>query len=260
MSTSTYTVPNPFRQQEPHYILATVHTWDRDDERNRLVLLPHDLHIYSAGELTAIPLDAIQDLRTVYRKWVGAIVAGGLIASFSMLGILFTVGAYMWLIMIFFAGMFILGVGHWGSWSIEVQTAQGGKFFSISRNQKDVAGFCKLVHRRLRARKQYQPLRVAHVVSRSDWAAQEANSHYVHPSLEKEGFIHNCEAEQVQGVLERFFTGTDDLLLLWINPELLEAKFLFEPARDVQDYFPHIFGPINKSAITEIVPVQVHVA
>lgn len=258
MTASTYSVANPFLQEQPkQHILASAYTQDAKDERNRLVLLPHELHIYAAAELTAVPLDAITDLRTVYRKWVGAIVAGGLVACFSLLGILFTVGAYMWLILTFFAGLFVLGIGHWGSWSIEVVTEKGGQYFSISRHQKEITGFCKLVHRRLRARKQYQPLRIAHIVSRSDWMAQEASSHYHHPSLDSEGFIHTCEPEQVQGVLERSFKGQDDLLLLWLKPELLEAKLLFEPANDVQDYFPHVFGPINKSAIEEIVPVAI---
>ena len=74
---------------------------------------------------------------------------------------------------------------------------------------------------------------------------------YESETLGEEGFIHCSTHEQVKGVLERYYAGRTDLLLLHINPELLQAELKFE-ASTQGDLYPHAYGKINKDAIIKI--------
>ena len=69
------------------------------------------------------------------------------------------------------------------------------------------------------------------------------------PSLKTEGFIHTCEKEQIQGVIERYYAGKKGLFLLHIDETKLSAPLKYELAPSVNEMFPHIFGMINMDAI-----------
>ena len=90
---------------------------------------------------------------------------------------------------------------------------------------------------------------IYHVTTHADWQIAKAKGSYEHISLEKEGFIHNCSLEQLEGVIERYYKGRNDLLLLHIDEALLEAELKYELAPSVNELFPHIFGPININAV-----------
>jgi len=90
---------------------------------------------------------------------------------------------------------------------------------------------------------------IYHVVSNEQWQAALAKGFYEAPSLQLEGFIHCSRQEQVQGVLERYYHGQQDLLLLHIEEDKLTAKLLDELAPSVNEYFPHVYGVINLDAV-----------
>ncbi|RYY48054.1 MAG: DUF952 domain-containing protein [Chitinophagaceae bacterium] len=90
---------------------------------------------------------------------------------------------------------------------------------------------------------------IYHVTTNAAWTAAKERGRYEHPSLEQEGFIHNCSREQLAGVLDRYYKNTGDLLLLHINEQLLEAELKYELAASVNEEFPHVFGPINMDAV-----------
>ncbi len=69
---------------------------------------------------------------------------------------------------------------------------------------------------------------IYHIVSASDWQTQSENDFYTHPSLPLEGFIHCSTSEQVIPVRNRYFKGVDNLLLLHIDPELLQSELKYE--------------------------------
>ena len=70
-------------------------------------------------------------------------------------------------------------------------------------------------------------------------------------SLYTEGFIHCSYFEQVQPTLNLYFKGVDTVILLEIDPSVLDAKLVIEPSRNGL-LFPHIYGVINKSAIVNV--------
>lgn len=94
-----------------------------------------------------------------------------------------------------------------------------------------------------------------HVVSAASWAAQSQHSLYEAASLQTEGFIHLSEKEQIAGVLERYYRGVPDLLLLHIDPSTLTAELRYEAATN-NEPFPHLYGPLNRSAIIKVEAIE----
>ncbi|HEX6180380.1 MAG TPA: DUF952 domain-containing protein [Chitinophagaceae bacterium] len=94
---------------------------------------------------------------------------------------------------------------------------------------------------------------IYHVTTATEWNEAKEKGSYEAPSLHTEGFIHCSEDHQVAGVLERYFTGKDELVKLVIDTDKLESRYVSEWSSTVQDSFPHIYGPINTSAVIEVV-------
>lgn len=75
---------------------------------------------------------------------------------------------------------------------------------------------------------------------------------YVCDSLNTEGFIHCCLKDQLAGVLARYYQEVPNLKLLTIDVSSLDAKLVYENTVGGEELFPHVYGPINMSAIVEV--------
>jgi uncharacterized protein (DUF952 family) len=93
---------------------------------------------------------------------------------------------------------------------------------------------------------------IYHVCTQADWQAAIQANEYVHASLAIEGFIHASTIAQVQGVLDRYYKGVDNLVVLHIDTLKLTHTLKYELAPSVNEYFPHIFGSINIDAVIDI--------
>lgn len=96
---------------------------------------------------------------------------------------------------------------------------------------------------------------IYHVTTKQHWAAAQEIGFFEEPSLHTEGFIHNSTEAQVAGVLERYYNGISDLILLHIEETKLTAVLKYELAPSVNEMFPHIFGPINLDAVVKITDI-----
>ncbi len=90
---------------------------------------------------------------------------------------------------------------------------------------------------------------IYHVVSQTKWQEALQQGFYEADSLALEGFIHTSKADQVAGVLERYYKGQNNLLLLHIDESLLTAPLKYELAPSVNEEFPHIYGALNIDAV-----------
>ncbi len=93
---------------------------------------------------------------------------------------------------------------------------------------------------------------IYHVVTRNNWQKALQQGFYEADSLAAEGFIHASKAEQVRGVLERYYKDQPGLLLLHINESKLTSPLQYELAPSVNEEFPHIYGPLNLDAVETI--------
>lgn len=92
---------------------------------------------------------------------------------------------------------------------------------------------------------------IYHITTKDWWAKFEGLDYYESSTLNEEKFIHLSTAEQVSGVLERYYVGQTDLVKLHIDTEMLSEELKYELATN-NEYFPHLFGGLNKSAILEV--------
>src|ERR1700712_879906 len=96
---------------------------------------------------------------------------------------------------------------------------------------------------------------IYHVITNAKWQAALSQGFYEADSLEAEGFIHTSKEGQVKGVLERYYSGQTDLLLLHIDESKLTAPLKYELAPSVNEEFPHIFGRLNTDAVIKAEPL-----
>lgn len=105
---------------------------------------------------------------------------------------------------------------------------------------------------------------IYHITSRSAWNEARERGEYRAQSLETEGFIHCSTEEQVVPVAQKFYSGQRDLLLLVIEPGLLESNLKWEPPSGGApppgvpegDLFPHVYGPINLDAVVKVFDLE----
>ena len=92
---------------------------------------------------------------------------------------------------------------------------------------------------------------IYHIVTPEVWARFKDKEFYQAESLESEGFIHCSFAEQLEKVLQRYYSGAEKVLILTIEPENLKSKLVAE-ASTGNEIYPHIYGEINVDAIVRI--------
>jgi len=92
---------------------------------------------------------------------------------------------------------------------------------------------------------------IYHIATREDWQLHQQETFYQPSAFAREGFVHCSNQNQVDGVLQRYFIGVKDLMLLHIEEGKLRSELKYEAAGN-NELFPHIYGPINKDAIVKI--------
>ncbi len=111
---------------------------------------------------------------------------------------------------------------------------------------------------------------IYHLVPADYFHRQSENSSYLPESFVAEGFIHcTSSLDTLLEVANAFFASlADDLLVLEIDPTRLTAPLKFEPptppaltdsvklASASHGLFPHIYGPLNRQAITRSFALQ----
>lgn len=95
---------------------------------------------------------------------------------------------------------------------------------------------------------------ILHISSRADWQSAQLAGNYEADSLSSQGFIHCSRPDQVLGVANSNdrFHGQDDLVLLCIDSDLVTAEIRHENLEGGDNLFPHIYGPLNLDAVTDI--------
>src|SRR5436309_544549 len=88
---------------------------------------------------------------------------------------------------------------------------------------------------------------IYHIVLPEVWAAFDIDF-YEAASLSVEGFIHCSYDGQLEGVLQRYYSGVSRVVVLEIDPERLTSRLVAEPSTGGEIY-PHIYGRINRDAI-----------
>jgi uncharacterized protein (DUF952 family) len=93
---------------------------------------------------------------------------------------------------------------------------------------------------------------IYHLVERQTWVEHSAESYVAVPG--PEGFVHCCDNRQVQTVRTSFFPPGAQVVALALDPTRLDAETRYEPgAGGENERFPHVFGPIARSAVQRVI-------
>ena len=96
---------------------------------------------------------------------------------------------------------------------------------------------------------------IYHVTTKVAWNHALERGVYEADSLKAEGFIHCSHEEQVAGVIVRYFNGQRDLVKLKIDTDKLTSRLIYEWSPSTADTFPHVYGPIDTSAVIATEPI-----
>lgn len=96
---------------------------------------------------------------------------------------------------------------------------------------------------------------IYHVTSEAEWNRYAGMEFFLPDAFEKDGFIHLSTEKQLAGVLQRYYKGREDLMLLTVDESKLEAVLKHEPSTG-NELYPHLYGELNKSAIIKIEPLS----
>ena len=92
---------------------------------------------------------------------------------------------------------------------------------------------------------------IYHLVPKAAWEIAPPGP-FRAPSLESEGFIHCSNREQVARSANKFYADELEMLVLAIDPARLSSELRDEEGRP-GELFPHIYGPIDREAIIEVI-------
>ena len=92
-------------------------------------------------------------------------------------------------------------------------------------------------------------------MSRQDWETAQDQGVYGGSEVDRrDGFIHLSASHQVRITAQKHFSGKTDLLLVSVRQEALGQSLKWEVSRGGA-LFPHIYGSLPLSAISEVVPL-----
>ena len=95
------------------------------------------------------------------------------------------------------------------------------------------------------------------IVSAVDWDSIQAAGGYDGSAVDlRDGYIHLSAADQLAGTAAKHYAGRDDLVLLDVDLTVYGAAIVWEPSRGGA-LFPHIYGDLPLSAVTEARPFTV---
>jgi uncharacterized protein (DUF952 family)/GNAT superfamily N-acetyltransferase len=102
---------------------------------------------------------------------------------------------------------------------------------------------------------------ILHLLSRKSWIEAQEVGQLIAQSVAIEGFAHCSTEHQMVDVANKYYRGTRDMVLLNIDPDKLTSPLKFEPPAHLdgspalphEPLFPHIYGPINLGAVSEVI-------
>jgi uncharacterized protein (DUF952 family) len=94
---------------------------------------------------------------------------------------------------------------------------------------------------------------IFHIFEKARWAEAQARGEYFPEAFEKEGFIHFSSKHQLKATAERYYKGQAGLGVLKVEVGRLKAPLRYENLTGGEELFPHLYGPLNLDAVTQIV-------
>jgi len=233
-------------------LIAFCYLQSQGDERNKCLLFEQELKVIKDGRAHQFPLEDSIGFYFSRRKWMLPLIIGSILFCLSLLFI-FRNLINPWIsLTIIVLSLYSIYIGWEGSPVLEVRSGGVTNLVPIRRVSVNLKGFLRFVESYQKNYLQGQAgLNIYHMVFKNDWVAQEDHDFYKNESLEKEGFIHCSMKDQVLPTYRRHFGKERDMVMLSIDPLLVNCEIKYEKSMTSGQLFPHIYGPIEKKAVTD---------
>lgn len=235
--------------------LFSAHIKNGGDSRNVLDITSRQLVITYKGKTQMFDLDKILHLGFARKKLIIPLVGGGIGTTLSMIAL--SMGWYNYhvnlgLIFLFFGVMYY---GFIGSDALEIVEKGQNHVYLLNSIPVHLRDFVKFFLLKRQAYIQQSGQVIYHLAQPEVWHEQTFYPIYQPKEFEREGFIHASEMHQLSATYDRYYAGTA-MLILCIDKAFLKADLKYESSEERGEEFPHIYGPINKESIIEILEVK----
>ena len=95
---------------------------------------------------------------------------------------------------------------------------------------------------------------ILHIMNSSTWEERKNKEFWGKRNIDAEGFIHCSQPEYFWRVAPNFDGTTEEFIILCIDETKLFAKVKYEDGDNCGRSYPHVYGMINNSAVTAVLP------
>ena len=104
-------------------------------------------------------------------------------------------------------------------------------------------------------------MKIFHLALEAAWNDAQATGVYAVSTLgldvSEVGFMHCSQAEQVDGVFEKYYTAvTEPIIRLTIDTDLLSSPWQLDDVPGAELPFPHIYGPLDIDAVARVTDLR----
>ncbi len=96
---------------------------------------------------------------------------------------------------------------------------------------------------------------VFHIAVKDDWESARATGEYW-PRAEQGRFIHLCFQHQLQQVLQRYFSGRTDIVVLKVAQSTLADALRVEANQNGGETFPHLYRTLKVPEVLEVLALS----
>ncbi len=97
---------------------------------------------------------------------------------------------------------------------------------------------------------------IFHICPVTDWIDAMKAGVYAPQGLDTEGFIHCSTIDQLVQSANLHFCNHNELVVLCIKKDKLDPPVKYEFSTTRKESFPHIYGPINLSAVVNVIDME----
>lgn len=95
---------------------------------------------------------------------------------------------------------------------------------------------------------------ILHCMKKTTWETRKNKEYWGKRNVDAEGFIHCSTVEYFWRVAPNFTDVEDELVLICLDENKLEAEVRYEDGDNCGREYPHVYGMINNDAVIAVLP------
>ena len=97
---------------------------------------------------------------------------------------------------------------------------------------------------------------ILHCMNRATWEERKHKRAWGNRNIQADGFIHCSTVEYFWRVAPNFKDVKDEMVLICIDENKLNAEIRHEDADNCGRFYPHVYGLINNDAVIAVLPFR----